>query len=72
MKAGIVIDSWKIDIFRRNLKSSGYSFIEAGHLPEDCLLLTVTTDNVIALNEVVTAANLEAAKTGKPNDNQPQ
>lgn len=65
MKAGIAIDAWKLPIFERRLKQAGYSFENAGALTAGCLILTVITDNAVALGEVVKAANSEAAQTGQ-------
>lgn len=66
MNAGITLDNWKFSIFERHLKQAGYSFEKTEGLPYDTMLLMVTTDNVIALGEVVKAANIEAAQTGAP------
>ena len=65
MKAAIVIDSWKYEIFDRNLKQSGYDFEEAPTLAKGTRTLLVKTDNLTALGYVVQAANDEAAKTRK-------
>ncbi len=64
MKAGIAIDAWKLPIFERHLTQAGYTFTNAGELNKGILILTVTTSNVDALQEVVKAANTEAAQTG--------
>jgi hypothetical protein len=66
VKAGIAIDTWKPSIFERHLTQAGYSFTNSGQLTKDCTILQVTTNNVIALQEVVKAANTEAALTGAP------
>jgi hypothetical protein len=66
MKAGIVIDDWKLSIFERHFKQSGYAFENAGKLTTGTLLLKVETSNLEALGEVVKAANTEAAMTGNP------
>lgn len=66
MKAGIAIDNWKFPIFERRLKQAGYSFERADGLTKDAMVLSVTTNNVEALGEVVKAANTEAAQTGAP------
>ena len=66
MRAGIAIDNWKFSIFERRLQQAGYSFERADGLTKDAMILSVTTDNVEALGEVVKAANTEAAKTGAP------
>lgn len=64
MKAAIAIDDWKLSIFERHLKQSGYSFEQSGRLTPNTLLLTVVTDNLEALAEVVKSANNEASRTG--------
>lgn len=63
-KAGIVIDEWKMPIFERRLKQAGYAFENAGLLTAGTLVLLVDTTNLVALGEVVKAANTEAAQTG--------
>jgi hypothetical protein len=65
MKAGIVIDAWKSEIFARHLKTNGYDFKSGPRLTPDTLLLQVETPNAQALETVVRAANTEAAKTGE-------
>lgn len=62
-KAAIALDPWKLPIFERHLKQSGYSFENAGLLHEGALILRVETENLVALQEVVKAANTEAART---------
>lgn len=65
-KAAIAIDDWKLPIFERHLQQAGYTFTNAGGLTPKTLILTVRTDNLAALAEVVKAANTEAARTGAP------
>lgn len=65
MKAGIAIDAWKLSIFERHLTQGGYAFVNAGSLTSDSILLTVTTENAVALAEVIKAANTEASRTGR-------
>ncbi len=64
MKAGIAIDTWKLPIFERHLTQAGYSFTNSGILTKGVTLLKVTTENAIALQEVLKAANDEAAQKG--------
>lgn len=66
MKAAIAIDDWKLPIFERHLTQSGYTFKNVGNLTADTLVLHVETPNMVALGEVVKAANTEAARTGRP------
>lgn len=63
-KAGIAIDDWKLPIFERHLSQAGYAFDNAGRIMAGTLLLRVDTENLVALSEVVKAANAEAAQTG--------
>lgn len=63
MKAGIVIDKWKLPIFSRHLKEAGFAYEEVGSLTSDSLTLVVVTDNAQALGQTVLAANKEAAQT---------
>ncbi len=65
MKIGIAIDDWKLQIFERHLKQSGYAFVNAGAFTPGALILSVETANAAALAEVVKAANAEAARTGE-------
>lgn len=64
-RVGIAIDPWKLPIFERHLKQSGYLF-ETVKAHDDMMLLKVETENVPALVIVIKAANSEAARTGKP------
>ena len=64
--ANIALDSWKLDIFQRHLTQAGYKCPEAKPLIAGTLLLTIQTDNLEALQQVVQAANQEAALTGAP------
>ena len=66
MKAGIVIDRWKLPIFTRRLRDAGFSYEEVGPLTADSLTLIIMTDKPQALAQVVLAANTESAKTGAP------
>jgi len=68
MKAGIAIDTWKLPIFERHLTQAGYSFENQGQLMKEVKVLSVTTDNVDALQVVIKAANTEAAQTGNGTD----
>jgi hypothetical protein len=67
-EVGIVVEAWKLSIFERHLKQSGYVFTDKGPMPGAWgggLLLTVKTENPTALAEVVKAAQAEANATGE-------
>ena len=63
-KAGIVLDNWKFPIFERHLKQAGYAFKRTDGFTADAMTLTVDAENLVALGEVLKAANTEAAQTG--------
>ena len=63
-QAAIAIDKWKLPIFTRHLKQSGYLYDQMPGLTPDTYLLTVDTPNVAALAQVIKAANTEATETG--------
>lgn len=65
MQAAIAIDTWKLSIFERHLRQSGYAYSKANGLTDNTMMLSVATNNMEALGEVVKAANTEAAKTGE-------
>lgn len=62
LKAAVVIDPWKLDIFRRHLAKAGYEFKEGPGLTKDMLNFYVEIDDLKALEVVVRAANAECAK----------
>jgi hypothetical protein len=63
MKAGIVLDAWKLPIFERRLKDAGFTWHNAGNFTNDTIALTVETDNVESLATVIRAANGEASRS---------
>lgn len=64
MKAGIIIDSWKLGIFERHLKQGGYTWEQLPGIVPKTISLFVQSENMRALGVVVQAANDEAALTG--------
>lgn len=61
MKAGVVLDSWKLKIFKRRLDAAGYTYEQHdGPLPKT-ITLTVHTEDKEGLLKVLTAASTEAA-----------
>lgn len=53
MKAGIAVDNWKLRTFRRMLSEAGYTYVDGGALTHDATLLTVETDDVLKLKEIL-------------------
>lgn len=65
LKAGVVIDNWKLPIFKEHLTKGKYTFEEFPGLTPDSMLLQVHTNSVVELEPVVRAANEEAARRKK-------
>lgn len=60
-KHAVCIDSWKLDIFSRVLKYYGFSFVKNPGITDDTLTLSIETDDIDKLAEVVRFANTRAA-----------
>jgi hypothetical protein len=60
MRIAIVIDNWKLSIFKHRLRGAGYVYEASTGLTPDTRNLYVETDDVEALGVVVKAANEEA------------
>lgn len=54
--AGIVIDNWKLSIFKRHLDGAGYSYTEHKGLTAGTMVLKVKTDLIAPLQRVIEAA----------------
>ncbi len=59
MKAGIVVDNWKLPVFRKRLEEAGYKYKDGGEITEDTTLLTVETDDALALKKVLEKCQAE-------------
>ena len=59
MKVGIVIDAWKLSIFRRHLQRDGFEFEKHG-AGKTIYTLSVITSDPEALAETVKRAQAEA------------
>jgi hypothetical protein len=68
VKAGIAVDNWKLRVFRKRLTEAGYKYKDAGPLPGDTTLLTVETNDMLALKKVLEQCQAEcrAAPGGGP------
>lgn len=64
INAGIVIDDWKLPIFKRHLDEAGIEYQQNPGLTDNSLLLVaqVEAQQMEALAAVVLAANQEAAR----------
>lgn len=54
---GVVVDTWKIPVFQRNLSAAGFKFTTGKGPTKGTTLITVECDNVVRLYEVVEEAN---------------
>jgi len=65
--AGIVLDDWKLPIFKRCLDKGGFKYLEFNGPTKNCITLKVEFENITELQPIVQAANDEAAqfKRGK-------
>ena len=63
MKAGIAVDDWKLPVFRRRLGVAGYAFEEKNGLNKGVSIITVETDNLIALKKVIEDCQAECRKS---------
>lgn len=66
IKAAVMIDDWKLNIFKVHLDKAGYSFTKNPGLTPNTLNLTVMTNSVLELKPVIAEANEAARKQGKP------
>jgi len=62
MKAGIAVDNWKLPVFRKRLTEAGYEYADGGALTVNTTLLTVETDNILALKKVLEKCQAECRK----------
>ena len=62
MKAAIVLDDWKLPIFKRHLNDAGFEYTQFSGPTQGCITLTVITEDAARLGEVVRTANIEAKK----------
>ncbi len=67
MKAAVVVDDWKLPVFRRCLTEAGYTYADAGEgvTPATTILHVQFTDQA-ALTKVLEGAADECKRTGKP------
>jgi len=62
MKAGIGVDNWKLPIFLKRLTEAGYEYEDAGPITGDTTLLTVKTNNMLALKRLLEKCQSECRK----------
>ncbi len=66
MKAGILVDDWKLPVFRRRLTEAGYDYEDGGAPRPGITILKVKTDKVMELADLLKECQDECARAGKP------
>lgn len=66
MKAGIVLDDWKLPVFRKALTEGGYAYEDKGEATIGTTLLHVEFTDPEHLRRVVEGAADECKRQGKP------
>lgn len=62
MRAGIVVDNYKLPVFRKRLTEAGYTYTNAGAFTGDTTILHVETDNAIKLHALLKRCQAECRK----------
>jgi len=58
--AGVVIEPWKLSIFKKHLDAAGLAFTQSKGPVKGTLLLTVRCESPIAIKPIIEAAHKEA------------
>jgi hypothetical protein len=59
MKAGIVVDDWKLPVFRKRLTEAGYMYEDGGAAGNGVTVLTVHTGDPWALKKLLELCQAE-------------
>lgn len=59
--AGVVIDDWKLPVFKKHLDAAGYTYTEHPGVTSDTLTLRVRYKWVAELKPIIEAANKECS-----------
>ena len=60
--AGVAIDDWKLDVFKRHLDAAGYQYEEPVELTPGTLILRVKYEWAHKLQPIIEAAQQECAR----------
>ena len=66
MRAGIVVEDWKLPVFRKRLTDAGFVYEDGGAVLPDTTNLIVTTDDVLRLKSTIEACQRECRRKGAP------
>lgn len=67
LTAGIALDDWKLPVFRKRLEAAGYAYRDAGGFTANTTILTVETDDMLALKRVIEACQAECHEMKRAN-----
>lgn len=62
-KAAIVLDRWKLPLFKKRLSEAGYAYTEVPGPHPDTVILKVQTESIAQLQPVVEKMNDEARRS---------
>jgi len=60
--AGVVLDAWKLPVFKRRLDDAGYQYTECPGITPDTKTLRVKYEYLADLMPIIEAANKECAQ----------
>jgi hypothetical protein len=69
MKAAIVLDDWKLPVFRKRLSEAGFAYEDDGPGPggsTTILSVVYAADQFVRLTGVVASSNAECTRKGRP------
>lgn len=61
--AAVVLDAWKLPVFKKHLDASGYTYTEHPGVTTDTVTLRVSYEWVSKLQPIIQAANDECTRT---------
>lgn len=62
IRAGIVLDTWKLAVFKKHLDKTGFKYEQSPGPVADTILLTVHAPDVATMQPICVAANNECAR----------
>lgn len=65
MKQGIILDDWKLPIFRRRLEEAGIEYTDGGSPLPNITLLHVLSEDMVAVGAVVAASTAECEEKSR-------
>lgn len=63
IKVAVMIDRWKLEIFKKHLDKAGFKYKKHPGLTHDTINLKVDAETIEELHPIILAANQEAARS---------